>query len=479
MATHRPLSPEEMRRRWDRRDPDANGRFLVGVVTTGVYCLPSCPARRPKPENVRFFPVPGEAEAAGLRPCKRCRPDLFYAGRDPDRERVEALLAEIRRAPGDFPDAASLAAAAGVGMTKLARLTRLHAHASPLALLQRARVEWASSELLGGDRKSLDIGLDAGYESASAFHEAFRRLTGMTPGAYRRLRQADAFTLLLPDDFRAADTLRFLGRDPESPTERVRGRTVVRALTLDGGPARLTVELGAGSARCRVERAAALAPAERAGAHRIAWRWLGLAGEARPERLTPTWNPLLRRRPGLRVPLTPTVFEGLTWAIVGQQVNLAFAYKLRRIAVELAGERLDPWLVAHPAPAALARLDAADLTRRQFSRGKAKALLAAAARATADLDLEALPAGTATVAEEALLTLPGVGPWSAQYVMLRACGFADCLPASDAGLTRALVTHFDLASRPGPDAARRLMAPFAPHRSLATFHLWSSLGDPA
>ncbi len=473
------LTLAEMHRSWQRHDPAANGRFLVGVVTTGIFCLPSCPARRPKPENVRFFPAPDEALAAGLRPCKRCRPDLFYAGRDPDRERLEALLGEIRRSPGDFPDAESLAAAAGVGMTKLARLTRLHFHASPLDLLQRARIEWASTELLSGERRVLDIGLDAGYESASTFHDSFRRLTGMTPGGYRRLREADAFTLQLPDDFRAADTLRFLGRDGESPTERVRKRTAVRALSLAGGPARLTVELGASTARCQLERAAPLAPSERAAAHRIAWRWLGLAGESRPERPTPTWNPLLRRRPGLRVPLAPTVFEGLTWAIVGQQVNLAFAYKLRRSAIELAGERLDPWLVAHPTPTALARLDPADLGRRQFSRAKAKALLGAATRAAADLDLEALPDGTATAAEETLVALPGVGPWSAQYVLLRACGFADCVPAADAGLARALAAHFHLGERPGAEEARRLMRPFAPHRSLATFHLWSSLGDPA
>jgi 3-methyladenine DNA glycosylase/8-oxoguanine DNA glycosylase len=179
------------------------------------------------------------------------------------------------------------------------------------------------------------------------------------------------------------------------------------------------------------------------------------------------------------VPLAPTVFEGLTWAIVGQQVNLAFAYKLRRTAIELAGQRLDPWLVAHPTPAELARLDPTDLGRRQFSRAKARALLEAAARAARDLDLEALPAGAATAAEETLLALPGVGPWSAQYVLLRACGFADCVPAADAGLARALVHHFRLAERPDADEASRLMTPFAPHRSLATFHLWSSLGDPA
>jgi AraC family transcriptional regulator of adaptative response / DNA-3-methyladenine glycosylase II len=170
------------------RDAAWNGRFLTGVVTTGIYCLPSCPARKPLPENVRFFSTETEARAAGLRPCHRCRPDLFYQGRDPDLERLEGLLAEVASAPAEFPDAASLAAASGFGVTKLAALTRRHYHAAPLALLQRLRVAWAAERLLHGRKTVLDVGYSAGWESASAYHAAFRRLTGLSPGGYRRLR---------------------------------------------------------------------------------------------------------------------------------------------------------------------------------------------------------------------------------------------------------------------------------------------------
>lgn len=477
--------------RWDEqelyevftaRDATWNGRFLTGVLTTGIYCLPSCSARKPRRENVRFFASQAEARAAGLRPCRRCRPDLFYEGRDPDLERLEGLFEEAGREPARFPDAASLAAASGFGVTKLAELTRRHYHATPLAVLQRLRVSWAAERLLCGSERVLDVGFAAGWESPSAFHASFAKRTGLTPGGYRKLRTADEFVLRLPPRYRVADTLAFIGRDPGSPTERVRSRSASRALRLAGGPARAQVELAAGHARCRIEAGRALSARERAEAHAALVPWLAIDGEATPGRGAagrPPWKSLLARRPGLRIPRTPTVFEGLTWAVLGQQVNLSFAYRLRRRVVELAGERLDPWLTCHPTPQRLAAVDAADLARLQLSRRKAEYLLGAARAAAGGLDLEALPGGAATRAAERLADLRGVGPWTVQYVLMRACGFADCIPAADAGLARAVQAFFDLDHRPDAAEVQQRLAAFAPHRSLATFHLWSFLGDPA
>ena len=475
-------SEHELYQVFTARDAAWDGRFLTGVVTTGIYCLPSCSARKPRAENVRFFPGEDEARAAGLRPCRRCRPDLFYARRDPDLERLEGLLAEAAAAPAEFPDAASLAAASGFGVTKLAALTRRHYHATPLGLLQRLRVAWAAERLLHGRERVLDVGFSAGWDSASAFHAAFRRLTGLSPGAYRRLRAGDGMILRLPEGYRIDDTLAYIGRDPASPTERVRGRTAARALSLAGGPARVTVELAAGHARCQIEAERTLTADERAAAHAAVVRWLALDGDAGPgpeaARREP-WRRLLARRPGLRVPRTPTVFEGLTWAILGQQVNLVFAYRLRSRVIELAGERLDPWLVCHPTPARLADIDPADLARRQLSRRKAEYLLEATKAVAGGLDLEALPAGSATRAAQRLASLRGVGPWTVQYVLMRACGFGDCVPASDVALARAAQSFFALDRRPAVREVERLLEPFAPHRSLATFHLWSLTGDPS
>src|SRR5437899_1677710 len=123
-----PWSPEFMYQRMLARDARYNGRFVVGVLTTGIYCLPACPARKPKPENIRFFADEDAARRAGLRPCQRCRPEYFYRGEDWDLALLDGLVARVRKAPADFTDAASLARACGVGTSKLNQLFRGHFH---------------------------------------------------------------------------------------------------------------------------------------------------------------------------------------------------------------------------------------------------------------------------------------------------------------------------------------------------------------
>src|SRR5690242_10517902 len=91
-----------------RSDGSYNGRFWIGVLTTGIYCLPSCHARKPYQRNVRFFADVEEARAAGLRPCKKCYPDDFANGLDPVMEQIEALADEVRCRPADFPDVRTL-----------------------------------------------------------------------------------------------------------------------------------------------------------------------------------------------------------------------------------------------------------------------------------------------------------------------------------------------------------------------------------
>ncbi|HLP29728.1 MAG TPA: hypothetical protein VK150_00105, partial [Geothrix sp.] len=180
-----------------------------------------------------------------------------------------------------------------------------------------------------------------------------------------------------------------------------------------------------------------------------------------------------------RIPLTPDVWECLVWAILGQQVNLAFAYALRRDLNRLAGVPAGDGLIAHPDAPRIASLRIEELQALRFSRRKAEYLVHAAGEvASGRLDLEGLT--TATGAARALLSLRGCGPWTAQYVLMRGLGFRDGVPVGDAGLTLALQRWFALEARPDAAETLRLMAAFAPHRSLATFHLWASLkGTPA
>ncbi|HET6278807.1 MAG TPA: helix-turn-helix domain-containing protein, partial [Candidatus Polarisedimenticolia bacterium] len=383
----------------------------------------------------------------------------------------------------DFPDAASLAAAGRFGAYRLNRLFGLHLHRTPDAFLRRARVETAQRILLETDRSFARAADEAGFESSSLFRSEFRRLTGLSPRAWRRLRAESSFTCELPDDFRADDCLRYLGRDPDSPVEQVRGRILRRAVRIDGRPAVLQIELRRGRAVVAVEAKHPVSPPGMARVHRIVRRLLGLdldpASFTRRGRRLGRLARVVARRPGLRIPQTADVFEGLVWSIIGQQINLPFALRLRRRLIERAGTVVDG-LIVHPGPDAVARLDYGDLTAVQYSRRKAEYLIdTGRIVARGGLVPESFPEDPATVVEHRLLSLRGVGPWSAQYVMMRACGFADCVPAGDSGLATALQRLHQLEHRPDARETRRLMEPFAPYRSLATFHLWRMLGDAA
>src|SRR3954470_21801317 len=116
-------------------DASYNGRFFTGVLTTGIYCLPSCKARKPRQANVRFFPNVEAARAAGLRPCRRCHPDDFARGADPVLESIEMLVEEVQRDPASFPDTQALVRKSGYGATRLFELFRQHYHSTPADLL--------------------------------------------------------------------------------------------------------------------------------------------------------------------------------------------------------------------------------------------------------------------------------------------------------------------------------------------------------
>jgi AraC family transcriptional regulator of adaptative response / DNA-3-methyladenine glycosylase II len=456
------------------KDASFDGRVITGVLTTGIYCLPSCPARKPLAQNVRFFPDEETARAAGLRPCRRCRPDAYYRGENAELARLEAVLAQVLVHPEHFSGVETLASVAGIGLTKLKVLFREHVHTQPAAFLQRARIQAACASLETGSTSLLDLAPSVGFESPSGFHEAFKRQTGLAPGAYRDMLGADHFVVPLPERTRIPDLLKFHGRDAESVSERVAGNTLRKAAVFASRPAVLKLVMEADSVGVSLHGVSG--PRAMGEAHRATLRLLAWQGD--PTAFEAAHPELSRGRAGLRVPLTLDPFEALVWAILGQQVNLAFAYALRRDLIRLVGTPVED-LIAHPEAEQIAMLVPEDLQARRFSRRKAEYVLHAAAQvASGDLKLEQLL--TATSAGKALLSLRGCGPWTAQYVLMRGLGFRDCVPIGDSALTSALQRWFQLEERPDGPETKRLMAQFAPHRSLATFHLWASLkGVPA
>jgi len=470
--------------RFVARDSAWNGRFIVGVKTTGIYCLPSCPARKPKPENALFFEDEGQALDAGLRACKRCRPDHFYKSFDPGLAAVEALVGSIHAAPARFPGVAALAAESGLKKTKLSAAFREHFHESPASLLTRVRVEAVARRIETEPTKPLELAFALGFESSSSFHENFAKQLALRPGEYRKLVETGSFRLRLPENFNRERTLRLIGRDGASRTERLEGSRFTKALRLDGREALLVVRVEPKVLACEVQAARALSPRAHAEAHRVALRMFGLTSDPTPlERLvrrTKGLSRLTRGREGLRVLLTADVYEALVWSIIGQQVNLPFAMALRSRLVELATGRKRAraleGLLPHPSPDAVAALEPSDLQPLQFSRRKAEYVIdLSRAIASGELDLELLALSSATSVSKTLLDLRGIGPWSANYVMMRGIGFGDSLPVGDSGLMASLQSFFDLPARPDPEETRELMKPFRPYRSLACLHLWQRL----
>jgi AraC family transcriptional regulator of adaptative response / DNA-3-methyladenine glycosylase II len=467
-------------------DASCNGRFFTGVLTTGIYCLPACRARKPKPQNVRFFPTCDAARAAGLRPCRKCHPDDFARGADPVLESLEALVAEIRTKPEAFPDARAVVRRSGFGATRLFELFRQHYHSTPADLLVRARLAAARRLLLASDTGLLELAAAVGFDSQSTFHDQFRRWHGLTPAAYRDLRAARTFTVALPADYPLGYLRRALSRDAQSVTERLAGDRYECAIRLHERPALLRLRLGAAAVEVEiVDDLSSRAPAVStpptaappgAAAHAIVVGLLGLeqdaAGFARLARKLGLAR-LVAGRPGLRLAQTHSVFDGLLWSIIGQQINFSFACTLKRRLIEFTGTTLDHGLFAPPDAAAIARLEPTDLQPLQFSRQKADYLIATARLvASGQLDLEALRAMSATRAERTLLAIRGLGPWSVNYLLMRSLGFSDCVPLGDTGVTSGLQAMLKLETRPDVDATRRLMAVFSPYRSLATAHLW-------
>ncbi len=468
--------------RAEARTGKFDGKFIIGVLTTGIYCLPSCSARQPKPENVRHFKTEDEAKAAGLRACKRCRPDLFYKGEDENISLFEGLQARVRAAPHEFPDASALAKVCGVSQTKLGELFREHAHLAPASWLRRERVRVAARMLLGGEDRVVDVGFGVGFESESVFHRQFLALSRMTPGAYRALKGAMVFLLQLPPGYRAQEVLAYHARDPGGLCEKSEGNKIWKALLTPDGPTVLEISLEGEGAWCRAHTARKLGRDSIAQLHSAALRMLGLNNEVALFERRVSGDPALAmfaRRRGLRVPNIPTGFDGLCWAIIGQQINVKFAGALRREIIQLAGEPCEGGMIAHPSPERVADVSVATLAGRRYSRSKADYLIGAAKEvAEGRLDIEGLPDGSAASAEKKLKAVRGIGVWTARYAMLRG-GFADSAPVGDSALATVLQRANGLDERPDHDTVHKLMQDFAPHRSLATCHLWATLKDAA
>lgn len=284
------------------------------------------------------------------------------------------------------------------------------------------------------------------------------------------------FEIEVPESFRWDRLYRYWGRDPESASERAEEGRLRLGLRLAGGPAAVHAFYDEPQGRLRASLVGSAADLEEAK-ERVR-RMFGLETDPGPFERAVKASPhahLIAGREGQTIPQTASVWDGLVWVVVGQQISLAVAFALRRRLTRTFGVRLEEDLWAPPSPEQVLAARPEDLAALGFSRAKTTYVLKAAEAVVAGLELETWRRKEPLEIEKGLLAIHGLGPWSANYLMMRAFGLPDQVPVGDAALVRSLAEFFGLERRPDVKKTRELMEPFAPHRSLATFHFWSRL----
>lgn len=471
------------------RDARFDGRFFVGVTSTGIYCRPVCSARTPKQSNCRFFGNAAAAEQAGFRPCRRCRPELAppVAALTTGAALAQAAAQRIETGLGHRSGLADLAARLGVTDRHLRRIFRASYGVTPVAYAQTQRLLLAKRLLTDTDLPSTEVALASGFGSLRRFNALFQTHYGMAPSAMRgHWRELEprappageergfTFALAYRPPFDWFRLLAFLGARAIPGVEHVDGEVYRRSVRLEheGKVLRAWLEL-----RAAPESAAVLArlspslipalPRVLAGVRRLC----DLACE--PAAVNEVLGDLSADAPGLRIPGAFDAFEMSVRAVLGQQITVRAAHTLAGRMVRSLGE---PFAapgagLSHyfPTPQRLARCTEKELGELGVVRQRSKAIQALA-QAVSEGKIELAPGAKVEQDLAALQALPGIGPWTAQYIALRALSWPDAWPRGDVALRKALGARSDREAEAMAEAWR-------PWRGYATMHLWRRLSE--
>lgn len=463
------------------RDRRFDGRFFTGVLTTGIYCRPVCPARAPKRENATYFPCAAAAEEAGFRPCLRCRPETApgtpaWDGSSTTVARALRLIDDGVLDDGSIDD---LSNRLGVSSRHLRRLFDEHLGASPISVALTRRLHFARRLLTDTALPMTEIAFSAGFSSLRRFNDAAVKAWRVAPTAVRRREPSQArgsieLTLGYREPFDWNGLLAFL-----CP------RAIAGIEVIEGDVYRRTIRFGDSAGIVDV-RPSVSTPSLRLSVPIDFARDLGRIVrqvrrlfdlDADPAAIGaalaryPTLARLVKERPGLRVPGSWDPFELAIRAILGQQVSVKGASTLaaRLVsalgpAVESGDPRLDRVFPAAERVAA-SSLDGLGLT----SARAATIRRFAAAVASGKLRLESASSLDEVVGE--MTSIEGIGPWTAHYIAMRALGEPDAFPASDLGIRKALAENGTMPS--GRRVAERAES-WRPWRAYATMWLWGS-----
>ena len=469
------------------KDARFDGWFVTAVLTTKIYCRPSCPVRPPFARNMRFYPTAAAAQRAGFRACKRCRPDASPGSPEWNvrGDVVARAMRLIADGTVDREGVAGLAARVGYTTRQLERLLQAEVGANPLALAraqrsQTARVLIETTELPFGD-----VAFAAGFSSIRQFNDTVRTVCDQTPTALRQrartrfgrrdVAATGALTLRLPvrTPFAYEGLFGHLAASAVPGVEEVRDGGYRRTLRLPNGNGIVSLTPQPDHVRCMLvlddfrDLSTAIARCRRL-----------LDLDADPEAVVdalsadPDLTALVAKAPGQRIPRTVDEQELALRVVLGQQVSVKAARTHARRIVTAYGRQVADFNggLTHVFPAVehLVEIDPAHLA---FPKSRQRSLTTLiGAMAGGDLVLDA--GCDWNRAREQLLALPGIGPWTAEVIAMRGLGDPDAFPVSDLGV-RLAATQLGLPADPRPLTERS--ARWRPWRSYATQHLWTAL----
>lgn len=465
------------------RDPRFDGRFFIGVRTTGIYCRPVCPVKMPREENVTFFDSAAAASEAGYRPCLRCRPESSPgtpAWRGSSTTVVRALRL-INDGALDQGSVARLCDRLGVTPRHLSRLFTNHLGASPKTIAQTRRLQFAKKLIDETSLLMTEIALSSGYGSIRRFNDHFKQTYSRPPSSLRKTRSEPVERVELKIPFREPydfqSLLEFYRIRAIPGVEKVgvekAGRenaeeSYGRSFVLDGKSGHFSVSRSDNQLVCAVQGGST------SSLMRIMQKVRAMFDvDAVPEEINSVLcedkilGRLVKKRPGLRLPGAFDEFEIAVRAIVGQQVSVKGATTVMGRIAEQYGDETDYGRV-FPGPETLADMDPESLPMPS-KRARAIKLLAVAVadgELGFDMDEQAF--------YEQVIAIPGIGPWTAQYICLRALSNPDSFLHGDLVIRK--VAEKILGVRSGKELINRAKA-WQPWSGYAGMHLWRASAD--
>ena len=477
------LNIEHCYRALQSKDSRFDGKFFVGVSSTGIYCRPVCTARTPMRTRCTFYPSAAAAEDAGYRPCLRCRPELAPGNSTVDASRRIAQAAASLIDDGflEEDDLAALSRRLGVTDRHLRRVFQDEFGVAPIGYAQTQRLLLAKRLLTDTRMSVTDVAMASGFGSIRRFNALFRSRYRMQPNRLRNDRSDAA-----GGDAPLSDgPMRFeLAYRPPLPWDTVLAFLAMRAvqgveLVADGEYRRTTEVVHAGATHrgwvvvrsspkrptLQVSISPGLAKAVPAVLARVK-RLFDLGCD--PHRVAAQLGRLAAAHPGLRVPGTFDGFEMSVRGILGQQVTVKAATTLSgRIATAFGLPIETPWPeLSHtfPTAARIAGLSVDDIASRGINGARARCIIALAGR-VADGTLVLAPGVDVEATIAKLREVPGIGEWTAQYIAMRALAWPDAFPHTDLGVMQAL-------GETKPKRVLEIAEAWQPWRAYAVLHLW-------